>query len=108
MGSVVGGKLGALVVAVGLSLFALSTIISWSLYGSRCFEYLCGKLGTKLSVIYKIIFLVLLPIGATLKIGVVWDLADALNGMMAFPNLVALLLLSGVIIKSTKEYFKKL
>ena len=107
MGSIVGGKLGALVVAVGLSLFALSTIISWSLYGSRCFEYLCGKLGTKLSFIYKIIFLVLLPIGATLKIGVVWDLADALNGMMAFPNLVALLLLSGVIIKSTKEYFSK-
>ena len=106
MGSVVGGKLGALVVAVGLSLFALSTIISWSLYGSRCFEYLCGpKMGTKLSVIYKIVFLVLLPVGATLKIGVVWDLADALNGMMAFPNLVALLLLSGVIIKTTKEFF---
>ena len=102
MGSVVGGKLGALVVAIGLSLFALSTIISWSLYGSRCFEYLFG---TKFSSVYKIIFLVLLPIGATLKIGVVWDLADALNGMMAFPNLVALLALSGVIIKTTKEYF---
>ncbi len=108
MGTVVGGKLGALVVAIGLSLFALSTIISWSLYGSRCFEYLCGKLGTKLSIFYKIIFLVLLPIGATLKIGVVWDLADALNGMMAFPNLVALLALSGVIIKTTKDYFSKL
>ena len=106
MGSIVGGKLGALVVAVGLSLFALSTIISWSLYGSRCFEYLCGKkLGTRLSVFYKMIFLVLLPVGATLKIGVVWDLADALNGMMAFPNLVALLALSGVIIRTTKEYF---
>lgn len=102
MGAVVGGKLGALVVAVGLSLFALSTIISWSLYGSRCFEYLCG---TRFSTVYKIIFLVLLPIGATLKIGVVWDLADALNGLMAFPNLVALLALSGVIIKTTKDYF---
>ncbi len=106
MGTVVGDKLGALVVAVGLTLFALSTIISWSLYGSRCFEFLCGsKVGTKISVIYKVIFLVLLPVGATLEIDVVWNLADALNGMMAFPNLVALLALSGVIIKTTKEYF---
>lgn len=104
MGSVVGSKLGALVVAVGLCLFALSTIISWSLYGSRCFEFICG---TKFSAVYKVIFLLLLPIGATLKIGIVWDLAEALNGMMAFPNLIALIALSGVVVQTTKEYFRR-
>ncbi len=105
MGSIVGPKLGAIVIAAGLSLFALSTIISWSLYGSRCFEYICG---TRFSTVYKVIFLVLIPVGATLKIGVVWDLADALNGLMAFPNLVALLLLSGVVTKETRQYFNRL
>ena len=104
MSVVLGGKVGSTIIAVGLSLFALSTIISWSLYGTRCFEYMFG---TKISVIYKILFLLVLPIGSMLEIGVVWDLADALNGMMAFPNLVALLALSGVIVKSTKEYFAK-
>ena len=102
MGTVIGSKGGALIIAVGLSLFALSTIISWSLYGSRCFEYLFG---TKYSSCYKAVFLVLLPVGAMLKVGVVWDLADALNGLMAFPNLVALLALSGVVVKTTKEFF---
>ena len=102
MGTVIGSKGGALIIAVGLTLFALSTIISWSLYGSRCFEYLFG---TKFSSVYKVIFLVLLPIGAMLKVGIVWDLADALNGLMAFPNLVALLALSGVVVKTTKEFF---
>ena len=102
MSVVLGGKVGSTIIAVGLSLFALSTIISWSLYGTRCFEYMFG---TKISIIYKILFLLVLPIGSMLEIGVVWDLADALNGMMAFPNLVALLALSGVIVKTTKEFF---
>ena len=102
MSVVLGGKVGSTIIAVGLSLFALSTIISWSLYGTRCFEYMFG---TKLSIVYKVLFLLVLPIGAMLEIGVVWDLADALNGMMAFPNLVALLALSGVIVKTTKEFF---
>lgn len=104
MGAVIGLKAGSLIVAVGLCLFALSTIISWSLYGSRCFEYLFG---TKFSVCYKVLFLIILVLGSGLELSVVWNIADALNGLMAFPNLVALLALSGVVIKTTKEFFSK-
>ena len=99
---VMGGKLGSLIVAVGISLFALSTILSWSLYGTRCFEYLFG---VKSSLIYKIIFVIAVVIGATLKLSIVWDIADTLNGLMAIPNLIAVLGLSGVVIKLTKEHF---
>jgi amino acid carrier protein len=99
---VMGGKLGSLIVAVGISLFALSTILSWSLYGTRCFEYLFG---VKSSLIYKIIFVIAVVVGATLELSLVWDIADTLNGLMAIPNLVALLLLSGIVIKTTKEHF---
>ena len=102
-GTVFGGKIGALIVAVGITLFALSTLLSWSLYGVRCFEYLCG---TKASIIYKVIFVVVVVIGATLTLDDVWNIADALNAFMAIPNLVALLALSPVVIKLTKEYLQ--
>ena len=101
-GSVMGAKPGNLIVAVGISLFALSTILSWSLYGTRCFEYLFG---TKYSSIYQLVFVLVVVIGATLEMNLVWNIADTLNGLMAIPNLVALLGLSGVVIKLTKEYF---
>ncbi|MBE6914631.1 MAG: sodium:alanine symporter family protein, partial [Ruminococcaceae bacterium] len=83
----------------------LSTILGWSLYGTRCFEYLFG---TKASVIYKVIFVIVIVIGATLSLNDVWNIADALNGFMAIPNLIALLALSPVVIKLTKEYFSDL
>ena len=101
-GGVLGGKLGSLIVAVGITLFALSTLLSWSLYGTRCFEYLFG---VKASMGYKIIFVIVVVIGATLKLSIVWDIADTLNGLMAIPNLIALLGLSGVVIKVTKDHF---
>ena len=101
-GGVLGAKLGSLIVAVGISLFALSTLLSWSLYGVRCFEYLFG---VKASMFYKIVFVIVVVIGATLKLSIVWDIADTLNGFMAIPNLIALLGLSGVVIKVTKEHF---
>ena len=101
-GGVLGGKLGALIVAVGITLFALSTLLSWSLYGTRCFEYLFG---VKASMVYKIIFVIAVVVGATLKLSIVWDIADTLNGLMAIPNLIALLGLSGVVIKITKDHF---
>ncbi len=101
---IMGGKVGNLIVAVGISLFALSTILSWSLYGTRCFEYLFGM---KLTKVYQVIFILVVVVGATLKMQTVWDIADTLNGLMAIPNLVALLGLSGVTIKLTKEYFAK-
>ena len=102
--TVFGTKMGALLVAIGIGLFALSTILSWSLYGSRCCEFL---LGTKIASIYQVVFIVAVVIGATLELELVWNIADTLNGFMAIPNLVALLGLSGVVVKLTKEHFAK-
>ena len=101
---ILGSKAGSLIVAVSLSLFALTTILSWSLYGSRCCEYL---LGTKAVPVYQVLFVAVILIGATLKLDLVWNIADTLNGFMAIPNLVALLGLSGVVIKLTKDHFAK-
>ena len=103
-GTVFGGKIGSLIVAVAIALFALTTILSWALYGSRCCEYL---LGTKSVPFYQIFFVFVVVIGATLKLELVWNIADTLNGFMAVPNLIALLGLSGVVVKLTKEHFSK-
>ena len=103
-GTVFGTRLAALLVAVGITLFALSTILSWSLYGTRCFEFLLKGRGIR---VYQCLFVLLVVIGATLKLDLVWNIADTLNGFMAIPNLVALLGLSGVVIKLTKEHFSK-
>ena len=100
--TVFGNQVGALIVAVGIGLFALSTILSWSLYGSRCCEFLLGHKATK---VYQILFVLIIIIGATLELELVWDIADTLNGFMAIPNLIALLGLSCVVVKLTKDYF---
>ena len=100
--TVFGGKIGALIVAIGIGLFALSTILSWSLYGVRCCEFLFGS---QVGKVYRVLFIAAVVIGATLELELVWNIADTLNGFMAIPNLVALLGLSGVVIKMTKEYF---
>ena len=102
-----GGKLAAIIIAVGLSLFALSTILSWSLYGTRCCEFLFGKASPIATKVYKVLFCVVLVIGSLMGLDIVWDIGDALNGLMALPNLVALLLLSGTVIDATKEHFRK-
>lgn len=102
--TVFGSKIGSLIVAVGICLFALSTTLSWALYGSRCFEFLAG---TKAVTFYQIVFVLMVVVGATLKLELVWDIADMMNGFMAVPNLVALLGLSGVVVKLTKNYFDK-
>ena len=100
--TVFGGKLGSLIISIAISLFALSTILSWSLYGSRCCEFLLGQ---KVTLVYQILFVLVVIIGATLDLELVWNIADTLNGFMAIPNLIALLCLSGVVVKLTKEYF---
>ena len=102
--TVFGPRLGALIIAIGIGLFALSTILSWSLYGSRCFEFLAG---TRYVVVYQILFVGAVVIGATLELELVWNIADTLNGFMAIPNLIALLGLSGVVVKLTKNHFEK-
>ena len=103
-GTVFGTKAGAIIVAVGITLFALSTILSWSLYGTRCFEFLMKGRGVKA---YQCLFVAVVVIGATLKLDLVWNIAEMLNGFMAIPNLVALLGLSGVVVKLTKEHFSR-
>lgn len=103
-GTVFGSHLGSLLIAVCIGLFALSTVLSWSLYGSRCVEYL---LGSKVMRVYQVIFVIMVVLGAFVELDVAWTLAEALNGFMAIPNLIALLALSGVVVKLTKEYFGK-
>ena len=103
-GTVFGDKIGSLIVAMGIGLFALTTILSWSLYGTRCFEFLFNGKGVG---VFQTVFVTVIVIGATLKLDLVWNIADTLNGFMAIPNLIALLGLSGVVIKLTKEHFSK-
>ena len=102
LGTVFGTKIGALLIAVGLGLFALSTVLSWGLYGTRCWEYI---LGTKAIKPYQVIFTLVDLVGATMDLGLAWDIADTLNGLMAIPNLIGVLALSGVVVKATKEFF---
>jgi len=103
--TVFGQKFGSTLLAVALLLFATSTILGWALYGSRCMEYLFG---TKALLPYHIAFVIVIVLGATMDLKLVWDISDTLNGLMAFPNLVGLLLLSPVVVKTTKDYFKAL
>lgn len=95
---------GKYIVSIGLILFAYSTILGWEYYGERCLEYLAG---TKPILAYRIIWVVAVVIGAIGGLGFMWDLADTLNGLMAFPNLVGVLMLSPVVFRLTKEYFAK-
>jgi len=102
--TVFGNQIGSLIVAMGIGLFALTTILSWSLYGTRCCEFL---LGTRFVPVFQTLFTIVIVIGATLELELVWNIAEMLNGFMAIPNLVALLGLSGVVIKLTREHFAK-
>jgi len=102
--TVFGDKIAAVFVAVCLALFAFSTILGWSLYGTRCIEYLTNH---KVGNIYKVIYCVLVVVGSVASLGVVWDIADTFNGLMAIPNFIALFALSGVVAKLTKEHFDK-
>lgn len=100
-----GGKLAAVFVAIALMLFAYSTILGWSLYGTRCVQYLFGLKGAK---IYQVIFIAVIVVGSVSSIDVVWDIADTFNGLMAIPNFIALFALSGVVAALTKEHFANL
>ena len=102
--SVFGGGLPGVAVAICLSLFALSTVLTWALYGTRCVEYL---LGHKASKVYQVIFCLFACLAGGVELQLAWDIADTLNGLMAIPNLVALALLSPVVVKLSKEYFAK-
>jgi alanine or glycine:cation symporter, AGCS family len=95
---------GGYIVSFGLMIFAFTTILGWSYYGERCAEYLFG---TRIIVPYRIIWIVAIIIGSVMKLNLVWTFADVLNGMMAIPNLIALLLLSPVVFAMTREHINK-
>ena len=96
---------GSILLLVGLVLFAFTTILGWNYYGERCVEYL---MGVKAILPYRIIFICLIACGPFLKLEEIWVLADIVNGLMAIPNLIALLALSGVVVAETKAYQKHL
>lgn len=100
------GNIAGFVIQLSLIFFALSTIISWSYYGVQCWGYLTNN-NKAVTMVYKIIFVLVCVVGATGNGTLMWDISDTLNGAMAIPNLIALLLLSGVITKMTKDYFSK-
>lgn len=102
LGTVFGMKGGSIIIALCLALFAFSTVLSWALYGTRCCEFLFGSKAIKP---YQVIFVIVIVVGATLDLSLAWDIADTLNGLMAIPNLIALVGLSGVVVKETKDYF---
>ena len=88
---------------LSLVLFAFTTILGWSYYGERCFEFIFKS--TKFLPLYRLIFVVMVALGGYLTLDVVWKIADIVNGLMALPNLIALLVLSPIIFKETKSYF---
>ena len=97
------GGWSSIFTALALCCFAFSTIIGWGLYGSRCIEYLfsTNKVVRPFLVVYSFVSI----LGATAELGLLWDIADTFNGLMAIPNLIALLLLSGTVVKLVKDYF---
>jgi AGCS family alanine or glycine:cation symporter len=96
---------GKYILTVGLVLFAFTTILGWNYYGERCMEYLVGVKGI---LPYRIVFIILIACGAFIKLEAIWTLADIVNGLMAIPNLIALIGLSGVVVAETKAYKKHL
>lgn len=93
--------IGPIILTVGLLTFVFSTILGWSYYGEKAIEYLLGK---KAIVPYKILWVIFVFVGSVFSLTLVWDLADLFNGLMAIPNLIALIVLSPVIVSETKKY----
>lgn len=98
-------KIGHWIVAFGLIFFAYSTMIAWSYYGDRCFEYL---LGPRAITPYRYLFCLFAIIGTISGLDLVWTIADNLNALMAIPNLIALLGLAGVVVRETKDYIRRM
>ncbi|MBR3618448.1 MAG: alanine:cation symporter family protein [Bacteroidaceae bacterium] len=92
---------GTPILTFGILTFSFSTILGWSYYGERAMEYLAGR---RSIVFYRILYIMLVYAGSTMSLALVWNLADIMNALMAVPNLIALLMLSGVIAKDTKHY----
>lgn len=98
------GSVSGKILAVAILLFAFSTTLGWSFYGTKALEYL---LGTKATIVYKIIFVLFIIVGCTMKLGLAWDISDTFNGLMALPNLIGVLSLSGIVVAITKNYIHR-
>ena len=92
---------GDKLVAVSIAFFAFSTLLGWSYYGERCMERLVGAGGV---IPYRMVFTCVVFIGAITELEMVWNFADVMNGLMAIPNLIGLLVLSGLIVRETNRY----
>lgn len=98
------GSVGSQLLTISLILFAFTTILGWNYYGERAVIYLTGTKGV---LLYRLIFIVLIASGAFLKLEAIWVLADIVNGLMAIPNLIALIALSGVVVAETNRYIDR-
>lgn len=99
------GTFGEIALTLSLVLFAFTTVLGWSYYGERCFEFIFKS--TKFLSFYRLVFVIMVALGGYLTLDVVWKIADIVNGLMALPNLIALLVLSPIIFKETKSYFER-
>jgi len=95
---------GALIVTLGIVLFAYSTMLGWCYYGEKSIEYLFG---IKAILPYRVVFIILIGVGAVAKLSLVWNISDTLNGLMAIPNLIGLIFLTPVVVAETKNFFAK-
>lgn len=98
------GSFGPKFIALAILLFAYSTVLGWSHYGSKAFEFLFG---TKSVTVYKVVFIIITYFGCTMSLGLAWDLSDTFNGLMMIPNLIGVLALSGTVAKITKNYVNR-
>ncbi|MBP3868380.1 MAG: sodium:alanine symporter family protein [Solobacterium sp.] len=102
--STVFGRFGSVFITIAIFLFAYSTTLGWSEYGTRAFEYLFG---TRNVIIFRIIFVCFIMVGATMNLQLAWDLSDTFNGLMAIPNLIGVISCSGTVIMITKNYIDR-
>lgn len=98
------GNYAGIILSLAIMLFAFSTVLGWSFYGTKSMEYLFG---TKATIVYKVIFVAFIVVGATMSLDLAWDIADTLNGLMAIPNLIGVLVLSGTVVKITRNYIQR-
>lgn len=99
------GGFGEKFVAISISLFAFATIVGWSYYGERCVEYLSSR---KNILIYKAVYILFVMFGSVMQLDLVWGISDTFNGLMAFPNLIALVLLSGEVVRTARTYLGRI
>lgn len=102
------GKVSAFILMICLAVFAFTTILGWNYYSERCLSYLIGGSNKTVSRIFRVVYIAAVFIGPYMTVQAVWNIADIFNGLMAIPNVISLLLLSGVVAKETKDYLKRL